>query len=69
MYVGVKAEARRYTDEFGVEKKNKGQMPHFFRKREGVSRRLVYDGDWEGKGRWSLMTGTSRRRCLHGNGG
>ena len=33
MYLSVKAEATRYTDEFGVEKKNKWQMPHFFRKR------------------------------------
>lgn len=41
MYVSMKAEATRYTDEFGVEKKNKWQMPNFFRRREGVSRRLV----------------------------
>lgn len=41
MYVSMKAEATGYTDEFGVEKKNKWQMPNFFRKREGVSRRLV----------------------------
>ena len=41
MYVSMKAEARGYTDEFRVEKKNKWQMPNFFRKREGVSRRLV----------------------------